>query len=275
MKNLVCSKLSLDDLVFEHRNKAYGAFVMRKNYSKTMTRSLLLAILFFVAAFLSPGFIQSFYLNDQTSFISNEDKIHEIVSSPVFAKVIVQSSDEDPNPPKVKKAATSGLPTQVVDDIDRPLNNPTSEHVDNYNPKNDHLMGVGIGMNDTLYGNSDSGNVGNNNPFGVSSSDEVFLVPDELPVFGEGRESLNRYLEKTISFPQLAKDNRIEGKVIIEFIIDKNGEVKLVNVLRGIGGGCDEEVIRAIAHMPKWKAGKHHGKPVNVKLILPVTFKVK
>ena len=161
-------------------------------------------------------------------------------------------------------------PSVVKDDLDKTneQKHETTNENNNVNEPGNNDLGSIENTNGT--GNTASGNENGN----LNSSNEVFLVVDELPAFNDAYSSLSNYLAKNIRYPQIARDNRIEGKVLVEFIIDKNGKVQFVNLLRGIGGGCDEEVIRVINQMPKWKAGIHHGKPVNVKLVLPVSFKL-
>lgn len=95
-----------------------------------------------------------------------------------------------------------------------------------------------------------------------------------MPQFGKGEKDLMDYLAKNIRYPQMAKENRIEGRVTAEFIVDKHGQVREVKILRGLGGGCDEMVNRILSNMPKWTPGKHNGKNVSVKMVLPVGFKL-
>ena len=75
--------------------------------------------------------------------------------------------------------------------------------------------------------------------------------------------------------PAVAKDNGIEGKVYIKFVVNEDGSVSQAQVVRGIGGGCDEEALRVVKDMPKWKAGKQRGKNVKVWYTLPVYFKLQ
>ena len=100
----------------------------------------------------------------------------------------------------------------------------------------------------------------------------IFTVVESMPEFPNGMKELYVYLQNNIKYPVMAKESGIQGKVYVTFVVEKNGSITDVKVLRGIGGGCDEEAIRVVAAMPKWKPGKQRGKPVRVQYNLPVRF---
>jgi protein TonB len=105
-----------------------------------------------------------------------------------------------------------------------------------------------------------------------SESDDIFTVVEQMPEFPGGDNALNDFIIKNLKYPEEAKKQNIQGKVWIGFIVDKEGNVLEIEALRGIGGGCDEEAVRVVALMPKWKPGKQSGKPVVVKYRLPINF---
>lgn len=100
----------------------------------------------------------------------------------------------------------------------------------------------------------------------------VFVVVEEMPVFKGGNEELFKFLGNNIKYPKKAKDAKIQGRVFVNFIVEKDGEVTNINVLRGIGSGCDEEAIRVINSMPNWTPGKQRGEYVRVSYNLPIKF---
>lgn len=100
----------------------------------------------------------------------------------------------------------------------------------------------------------------------------IFTVVESMPEFPNGMKELYIYLGNNIKYPVMAKESGIQGKVYVTFVVEKDGSITDVKVLRGIGGGCDEEAIRVVAAMPKWKPGKQRGKPVRVQYNLPVRF---
>jgi protein TonB len=101
---------------------------------------------------------------------------------------------------------------------------------------------------------------------------EIFTVVESMPEFPGGMGKLMTYLATNIKYPPLAKESGIQGRVFINFVVEPDGKISQVKVLRGIGGGCDEEAVRVVQGMPKWKPGLQRGKPVRVSYNLPVKF---
>jgi protein TonB len=101
---------------------------------------------------------------------------------------------------------------------------------------------------------------------------EIFTVVEAMPEFPGGMGKLMAYLGNNIKYPPLARESGIQGRVFINFVVEPDGKISNVKVLRGIGGGCDEEAIRVVEAMPKWKPGMQRGKPVRVSYNLPVKF---
>ena len=102
--------------------------------------------------------------------------------------------------------------------------------------------------------------------------EEIFQVVENQPEFPGGMSELYVFLQKNVKYPPIAKESGIQGRVFVNFVVEKNGSISNVKVLRGIGGGCDEEAIRVVKSMPKWKPGKQRGKPVRVSFNLPIKF---
>jgi len=111
-------------------------------------------------------------------------------------------------------------------------------------------------------------------PAEVVDNDSIYNVVDEMPKFPDGEQAMMKYLADNIKYPQGAKDEGIEGRVFVNFVVEKDGSINEVKVLRGIGGGCDEEAFRVISAMPKWKPGKHKGQLVRVHYTIPIFFKL-
>ena len=103
----------------------------------------------------------------------------------------------------------------------------------------------------------------------------VYQIVEEMPKFPGGEGALMEYVSKNVVYPKEAQEKGISGRVFVSFVIEKDGSVNEVNVMRGIGGGCDEEAVRVINGMPKWKPGKQEGKPVRVSYMMPITFKLQ
>lgn len=102
---------------------------------------------------------------------------------------------------------------------------------------------------------------------------EIFIVVEESAEFpGGGDAARIKFLQDNLVYPQMAKENGIQGKVYTTFVVERDGSITDIKILRGIGGGCDEEAIRVIKLMPKWKPGKQRGKPVRQQFNLPIEF---
>ena len=104
---------------------------------------------------------------------------------------------------------------------------------------------------------------------------EIFQIVEEMPSFPGGEGKLMEYVGKNVKYPQIARETGIQGRVFVNFVVEPDGSVSNVSVLRGIGGGCDEEAMRVVKNMPKWKPGKQRGKPVRVQYMLPVNFRLQ
>ena len=106
----------------------------------------------------------------------------------------------------------------------------------------------------------------------VSSDEITFFYLHDMPTYPGGDEGRINFLMNNVKYPQFAKEAGIQGTVYVTFIVKKNGKVTGARILRGIGGGCDEEVIRIVNLMPKWQPGKLNNKEVNVRFNMPVKF---
>ena len=104
---------------------------------------------------------------------------------------------------------------------------------------------------------------------------EIFKIVEEMPSFPGGEQKLMEFVSKNIKYPQIARETGIQGRVFVNFVVEPDGSVSNVSVLRGIGGGCDEEAMRVVKSMPKWKPGKQRGKAVRVQYMLPVNFRLQ
>jgi protein TonB len=104
---------------------------------------------------------------------------------------------------------------------------------------------------------------------------KIFIIVEKEPEFPGGLDALYQYLGSKIKYPAMAKDSGIMGIVNLTFVVEKDGTITGVKLLRDIGGGCGEEALRVIKEMPNWSPGKQRKKPVRVQFTLPVYFKLK
>ena len=109
----------------------------------------------------------------------------------------------------------------------------------------------------------------------VVEEEQIFQVVEEMPSFPGGDAECMRFLNKNIKYPTIAKENGIQGRVILQFVVNKDGSIVDVVVARSVDPYLDKEAVRVVNMMPKWKPGKQRGKPVRVKFTLPVTFRLQ
>ncbi|MFP4093937.1 MAG: energy transducer TonB [Cyclobacteriaceae bacterium] len=106
------------------------------------------------------------------------------------------------------------------------------------------------------------------------STDEIFMVVEDQPTPSGGMQAFYEFVGKNMKYPSQARRMGIEGKVFVQFVVDKDGSLSDVKAIKGIGAGCDEEAVRVIKSAPKWNPGKQRGRPVRVRMVLPITFKL-
>ena len=107
-----------------------------------------------------------------------------------------------------------------------------------------------------------------------NSNDSIYDIVDQMPKFPGGEQAMFEFIGKNVKYPQKAKDEGVQGRVFIQFVVEKDGSINEVKLLRGIGGGCDEEALRVVKAMPKWEPGMHKGEHVRVSYCLPIFFKL-
>ncbi len=113
-----------------------------------------------------------------------------------------------------------------------------------------------------------------NNPKNSTAEKEMTVVVEEMPSFPGGEVARMKFLAENINYPEEAMKNKIQGTVSVSFNVSKSGKVSGVKIYKGIGGGCDEEVKRVVKLMPRWNPGTQDGKPVKVRFVMSVNFKL-
>lgn len=102
--------------------------------------------------------------------------------------------------------------------------------------------------------------------------DEIFIHVEEMPEFPGGESALFRYLATAVKYPEIARINNVQGKVYVNFVINKFGEITSVNIIRGVDPSLDREALRVVSSMPAWEPGKQNNKPVSVSFTVPINF---
>ena len=104
---------------------------------------------------------------------------------------------------------------------------------------------------------------------------EIFKVVEEMPEFPGGAAKMMEFIQKNIKYPMMARESDIQGRVFVNFVVEPDGTITNVTVMRGIGGGCDEEALRVVQSMPHWKPGKQRGSAVRCSFTVPIIFKLQ
>ncbi|MEO9965196.1 MAG: energy transducer TonB [Reichenbachiella sp.] len=112
-------------------------------------------------------------------------------------------------------------------------------------------------------------------PIEDEETDEIIDIVEVNPAPLGGMNAFYKYVSKNMRYPSQARKMGIEGRVFVQFVVDQNGKLIMVKAIKGIGGGCDEEAVRVISNAAPWSPGKQRGRPVKVRMVLPVTFRLK
>ncbi len=112
-------------------------------------------------------------------------------------------------------------------------------------------------------------------PLPIEEADVIIDIAETMPSFIGGYEAFYRFVGKNLKYPPQARRIGVEGKVFVHFVVDKDGSLSDISIARGIGAGCDEEVLRIVQMSPKWNPGLQRGNPVRVRMMLPITFRLE
>ena len=250
---------AFDDIVFEVRNKEYGAYKLRKKYNRTVIVSLLIGIIVIGTAIITP------YINAKAAEnrsrraerqveikMENLDQPNEQVAPP----------PPPPPPPTDVVQQQKYVPPQVVDSI-KPEDVKqlmTADQAQN-EVTNKEVVEVVQQVKEEVQ---------------ESEAEEVpFIVVEEMPMFPGGNDALLKYIGEHTQYPEIAKENNIQGKVIIRFCVTAKGGVSQVSILKGVDPELDKEAIRVVNTLPPFKPGKQGGKPVPVWYMVPIAFTLK
>ena len=248
-----------DDIVFEERNKEYGAYRLRKKYNRNVLIGLLIGIIIIGTAIITP------YLNAKAAEgrakraerqveikLENLDTPNEQVAPP----------PPPPPPPTDVVQQQRYVPPVVVDSI-------KPEDVK-------QLMTADQAQTEVT--NKEVVEVVQQVKEEVQEADPEatpFVVVEEMPMFPGGDVALLKYISEHTQYPEVAKENNIQGKVIVRFCVTSKGGVSQVSVLKGVDPELDKEAIRVVNTLPTFKPGKQGGKPVPVWYMVPITFTLK
>lgn len=272
MEKIDFKNCDLDDVIFEHRNKAYGAYFLRKKYSQHVKKAALWGTAVFLLLISSPLIADRMAANRN---VLDDGKVALIELPPPPTPPIKPPTPPPPPRPEPKKqvATITFTPPKVQDN---PIEEPPIPKMD------DITVAVSTKTQDGVKENLPPIVEPTAPPVEVPTKEKPVEVDDDTPLifveqkpeFENGDKAMYAFLSKNIVYPTIARENGISGTVFVGFVVSKDGTIRNVEIKRGIGGGCNEEAIRVIKLMPKWKPGKQNGKAVNVAFTLPVKFRL-
>jgi periplasmic protein TonB len=241
-----------DEIIFGNRNKSYGAYDLRKRYKSTLSLSILFGVAFCAIILIA------------LTFLPEEG----IASTSPKSIVIIMA---DPLVPDILPPATIKPPAEAVSlKYLEPVVTENASEVTPYIPPTEELNKV-----------VQNGNV-NDTVVYVEPTDPVLLPEpeprifvEEMPEFPGGNSALLRYVSENLRYPDEALENNIQGRVTLKFVVNTNGSVDRIVVIRGVDPSIDNEAVRIINTLPHFKPGRQNGVPVPVWFTIPVVFQIK
>jgi protein TonB len=261
-------KDNLDEVVFEHRNKQYGAYALRKSYDGNLLK----------ASFSSFGvlllFGSMFYV-----FTLLRSPIVPIPVEPLHVSPVVNTLskiDYILDPPENVAAAVRNANVSLFRIVRDHFVAPTPDDIQHDPNLPDQPLGIDNGTPGGIADGTPGGTAVDRVTTGTAVPGVQFAtIAEVMPSFVGGEEAMIRYLANHIVYPTWARDNGIEGKVIVSFVVKMDGSIDFIELIKGIGYGCDDEALRVIAAMPKWNVGRQNGQLRAIKMVLPIHFKLQ
>ncbi len=251
----------LDDLIFENRNKDYGAYAIRRTYSDNVNKAFFVALSVATLLALLP-FINSMFGSKPSVAIDTPTNCPTELLD--LKRILIEALPKQMTQTPHRVSESTVVPTRVT----------TDEVVQHEN--------ISLTATSTIIEEGDEGE----NPFpnegetskgtgvnteGTGSSGAV-LVPGMMAEYTGGMDEMARFLTRALRYPGKARRDGVEGTVYVSFIVDTFGKVIRAEILKGISKECDQEAKRVVSLMPGWKAAKQNGIPVMVKMVLPIKF---
>ncbi len=263
------------DILFANRNKAYGAYQLRRAYNKYMTRALVIGLGMLIFVFTLPSILSAV-----RGMVPKEKPIDVIAE-------LGPPPDIDPNnppPPPPPPPPTPPPPTRSTVKFVPPVIKKDEEVQEEEQKAIEEILDKkeDIGTEDKK-GNDEAPPTIDESPSldpvieapkVVEKTYEMFDIQKE-PSFPGGQAEMYKWLAKNVEYPEMAKESGISGQVVLTFVVGKNGAISDVNIVKDIGGGCGKSVKATVEKMPKWSPGEANGHPVKVRYTLPFKFKLE
>lgn len=262
------------DIVFEGKNKSYGAYELRSSSSKRHVVAFIVVLVFVGVVAALPAFLDAVKANQQMAGIDESFELSNIanVEEQVPEENIIRQETAPPPPPL--KATIQFTPPVITED--------SKVNEDKEMKAADELIESKVQISiATVEGTNDKNavDIAELKEHKVIVEDKEpekpFVSVEQMPQFPGGDVELMKFINGGIKYPTIAAENGIEGRVVIRFVVGKDGNVSDVQVVRSLDPSCDKEAVRVVKTMPKWVPGKQNGRNVPVYYTLPVLFKLQ
>ena len=266
---------TLEDIIFRNRNKSYGAYSLRTDYQRVINRALIIGIGAFGLAILTPIIWAKVEIRNREDVTA---RLIDVVIPPPPVEVVPPVQPETPPPPQpepqpvsmkrfvepviVEDDKATELPPDQ-DDLSKAVNigSEDKEGIDEPIPVDDPDLGKGKQPAPPV-------------DVEIEEKTKEWIIVEQMPEYAGGLAALSKFLQKNLRYPNPASNAGVSGKVYVQFVVGQDGAISKVDILKGLGFGCDEEAQRVIKLMPHWSAGKQSGRAVAVKFTLPINFQL-
>ena len=269
------------DIVFEGRNKEYCAYVLRVNSKRRHMKAAIWTLIGLFAI----GIAVSSYLSVQAYIAEQEAKITDQLDQQMVELADTQEEEEEEIQEKVEMPEPEALPEEILNTVkvtELLISKDEDVKAEDEIKTQDELKETetAFGATDFDKGTDDRNVVREyKNEVIVEEKkpepEQVFTAVEQMPQFPGGDAALMKFLSSNINYPQVAMENGVQGRVIVQFVVTKNGSVGEVKVIRSVDRDLDKEAIRLCKSLPKFIPGKMNGQAVNVWYTLPITFKLQ
>ena len=265
------------DLVFEGKNKEYGAYVLRRDTGKRNVKALVWVMigiaLIFAIAYANLAIQNAMKQNAAIETDVELSKLAQKKEAKVERKEPVKVEVEQKVVEKVKSSVKFTAPEIKKDDEVKPEDEIKSQ--DDLSKTNTAIGTFDVKGNDEAEGEVLKAKevVVDEKP--KEEETKVFDVVEQMPSFPGGDAELMKFLHDHMKYPAVAEENGIQGRVICTFVVERDGSITDVKVIKSVDPSLDKEAIRVLKSMPKWIPGKQNGSAVRVKYTVPVTFRLQ
>lgn len=273
-RNIQLNSTDWCDIVFTGKNKSYGAYALRQSSSKRHILAFLVVLIFVGVVAGLPSFLNA--VNPPKEYVQNVTDIYTIgkLDDPVQEEPIVEPSTTPPAPPVIdsKQFTPPAIkPDEMVDpskELESQVElNKSKSLITTVTVESGNTTGIDPGELER-----EQRQITNQPP---QEPNKVFDIVEVMPQFPGGNSELMRYLGTNIKYPTIAAENGIQGRVVLKFVVSKDGSISNIQIVRSLDPSCDKEAIRVVKGMPKWIPGMQNGHPVAVYFTLPVLFKLQ